>query len=149
MSGSRADIHDNHGWAAARPALSVLIPFLGDDPGPLLRRLDTEGPALAGRVELILLDDGTGDAALTARLKAALDALALPARAIPPAALCAQTTATCSARVLAERGTGSVAEAAALAAAGPGARLLGPRVFSSDRMASCALALQDHEGQDT
>lgn len=82
MSGSRADIHDNPGWAAARPALSVLIPFLRDDPEPLLRRLDTEGPALAGRVELILLDDGTGDAALTARLKAALDALTLPARLV-------------------------------------------------------------------
>jgi len=32
--------------------------------------------------ELILLDDGTGDAALTARLKAALDVLALPARLV-------------------------------------------------------------------
>jgi len=82
MSGSRADIHDNPGWAAARPELSVLIPFLRDDPEPLLRRLDTEGPALAGRVELILLDDGTGDAALTARLKTAIDALALPARLV-------------------------------------------------------------------
>lgn len=38
------------------------------------------------------------------------------------------------------RHTGSVAEACALVAAGPGARLLGPRVISSDRMASCALA---------
>ena len=41
MSGSRADIHDNSGWVGARPELSVLIPFLGDDPEPLLRRLDT------------------------------------------------------------------------------------------------------------
>lgn len=89
------------------------------------------------------------DKVATATFASFASALALPARAIPPAALCAQTTATCSARVLAERGTGSVAEAAALAAAGPGARLLGTRVFSSDRMASCALALQDHEGQDT
>lgn len=74
---------------------------------------------------------------------------ALPVVAIPPETLRAQTTATASARVIAERGTGSVAEAAALAAAGPGGRLLGPRVFSSDRMASCALAIQDHEGQNT
>lgn len=36
---------------------------------------------------------------------------------------------------------GSVSEAAALAAAGPGARLLGPRVISGDRMATCAIAL--------
>ena len=89
------------------------------------------------------------DKAATATFATFARAEALPARAIPPEALCAQTTATCSARVLAERGTGSVAEAAALAAAGPGARLLGPRVFSSDRMASCALAMQDHQGQDT
>ncbi|MEC8533477.1 MAG: glycosyltransferase, partial [Pseudomonadota bacterium] len=82
MSGSRADIHDNSGWVGARPELSVLIPFLGDDPEPLLRRLDTEGAAIAGRVELILLDDGTGDPGLTARLKATLDALALPARLV-------------------------------------------------------------------
>ena len=40
-------------------------------------------------------------------------------------------------------GTGSVAEAAALWAAGPGARLLGPRVVSEDRMATCALAIGD------
>ncbi|MHA6346914.1 cobalamin biosynthesis protein, partial [Roseivivax sp. CAU 1761] len=36
--------------------------------------------------------------------------------------------------------TGSVAEAAALAAAGPGARLLGPRAVSPDGCATCALA---------
>jgi len=82
MSSSRADIHDNIGWADARPIVSVLIPFLRDDPEPLLRRLDTEAAALAGRVELVLLDDGTGDAALTARLKTAIDALALPARLV-------------------------------------------------------------------
>lgn len=37
--------------------------------------------------------------------------------------------------------TGSVAEASALAAAGSGAQLLGPREISSDRMATCALAI--------
>ncbi|WP_395943919.1 glycosyltransferase family 2 protein [Brevundimonas sp.] len=81
-SASRADIHDNPGWPQAQPALSVLMPFLRDDPEALLRRLDTEAAALAGRVELVLLDDGTGDAALTARLKTTLDALTLPARLI-------------------------------------------------------------------
>lgn len=40
-------------------------------------------------------------------------------------------------------GVGSVAEAAALAAAGPGARLLAPRVVSADRLATCALAMGD------
>jgi len=82
MSQTRADVHDNPAWTAARPVLSVLIPFLRDDPSDLLPDLAREAPALAGRAELVLLDDGTGDANLTARLKAALDALALPARLI-------------------------------------------------------------------
>ena len=37
-------------------------------------------------------------------------------------------------------GTGSVAEAAALAAAGAGARLLGPRAVSADATAVAAIA---------
>ncbi|MGV6839940.1 MAG: cobalamin biosynthesis protein [Planktomarina sp.] len=37
-------------------------------------------------------------------------------------------------------GVGSVAEAAALAAAGAGAKLLGPRTISQDGMVTCALA---------
>jgi cobalt-precorrin 5A hydrolase len=41
---------------------------------------------------------------------------------------------------LAAHGTGSVAEACALLAAGPGAVLLGPRVVSADGQATCALA---------
>ena len=49
-------------------------------------------------------------------------------------------TATQSAASLKARGTGSVAEACALAAAGPGAYLLGPRAVSPDRLATCALA---------
>lgn len=45
-----------------------------------------------------------------------------------------------SARVIAEYGTGSVAEAAALAAAGPGARLISSRRTGPDGMAVVALA---------
>jgi glycosyltransferase involved in cell wall biosynthesis len=77
-----ADIHDNAAWAGATPILSVLIPFLRDDPTDLLGQLGREAAALSGAVEVVLLDDGTGDAVLTARLKAALGALALPARLI-------------------------------------------------------------------
>lgn len=55
-------------------------------------------------------------------------------------ALEAIDTPTRSAASLAARGTGSVAEAAALAAAGPGARLLVARRISPDRMATCAIA---------
>ncbi len=72
-------------------------------------------------------------AALSRRLR-------LPVIPVPPGALLAVTTLTHSPRVQEKRGTGSVAEAAALAAAGPKARLLGPRTVSPDRMATCALA---------
>lgn len=68
------------------------------------------------------------------------DALGLPVIPIDAAALAATDTPTRSAVSLAARGTGSVAEAAALAAAGPGARLLVPRRVSADRMATCAIA---------
>ena len=75
------------------------------------------------------------------------DALTLPLAAIPATQLAEQATLTRSARSLAERGTGSVAEASALAAAGPAARLLGPRMISNDRLATCALAVSKTEGQ--
>jgi len=74
--------HDSPAWAEARPAVSVLIPFLRDDPSDLMARLDQEAAAVAGQAELIVLDDGTGDAALSARLAALIDRLALPARLI-------------------------------------------------------------------
>ena len=66
--------------------------------------------------------------------------LALPVHAISPLALKSPQTATQAPASIAARGTGSVAEAAALCAAGPGARLLQSRVISNDRMATCALA---------
>ena len=49
-------------------------------------------------------------------------------------------TPTQSAASLAARGVGSVAEGCALAAAGPGAYLLGPRRVSPDGLATCAIA---------
>lgn len=67
--------------------------------------------------------------------------LGLDVHAVGPADLAAQTVRTRSDRVAARFGTGSVAEAAALAAAGPGARLLGPRVISGDGLATAAIAI--------
>ncbi|MBN8294778.1 cobalamin biosynthesis protein [Rhodobacter sp. NTK016B] len=49
-------------------------------------------------------------------------------------------TPTQSPASLSARGTGSVAEACALAAAGPGAYLMAPRAVSPDGLATCALA---------
>ncbi|BES71537.1 cobalamin biosynthesis protein [Marinobacter nanhaiticus D15-8W] len=50
------------------------------------------------------------------------------------------STMTQSEASLREKGTGSFAEAVALAGAGRDARLLGPRMVSKDRMATCAVA---------
>lgn len=66
--------------------------------------------------------------------------LGLPVLALPPEALHGQPTLTRSDRVRALYGTGSVAEAAALAAAGPGARLRGIRAVSADGTATAAIA---------
>lgn len=72
--------------------------------------------------------------------RAAMGELRLPVRAIADADLrrAAEGVVTRSARILARHGVGSVAEAAALAAAGPGARLLVPR--QAVEAATCALA---------
>lgn len=77
------------------------------------------------------------EAAVIRALAAGCD---LPLHAIPLEILKHQPTLTQSPRVQARYGTGSLAEAAALAAAGPGARLLGPRVTSQDGRATAALA---------
>lgn len=66
----------------------------------------------------------------------------LPIVAIGPLDLAAQTTPTQSPRLQARYGTGSLAEAAALAAAGPQARLLSLRVQSQDGTATAALAIR-------
>lgn len=63
--------------------------------------------------------------------------------AIDATALARQETATHSDASLAARGTGSLAEAAALAGAGQDARLIVARVVSGDGMATCALAKGD------
>lgn len=69
-------ITDNAAWTGARPRLSVLIPFMRDDPTGLLAALDRE----VLPVEVIVLDDGSGDPALAARVGEAVEAMRLPAR---------------------------------------------------------------------
>lgn len=80
------------------------------------------------------------DKATAPVFQALSDHLHLPIRAIAQDVLAQVETPTRSVTLRALRGSGSVAEAAALVAAGPGASLLGPRVVSADRMATCALA---------
>lgn len=67
-------------------------------------------------------------------------ALGLPLITVDPAQVAPMPTLTLSPASLAAYRTGSVAEAVALVAAGPGGRLLGPRCLSPDRRATCALA---------
>ncbi|MDB5429207.1 MAG: glycosyl transferase family 2 [Caulobacter sp.] len=75
-------IVDNKAWKTARARLSVLIPFKGDDPARLLAALDLE----QADAEIVLLDDGTNDGALTERLTAQVEALRLPVRFVRLAA---------------------------------------------------------------
>lgn len=81
------------------------------------------------------------DKADAACLRAVAEQLRLPVVAIDSATLSATETLTQSPKVTAARGVGSVAEAAALAAAGDGATLMAPRRISSDRLATCAIAM--------
>jgi cobalt-precorrin 5A hydrolase len=67
-------------------------------------------------------------------------ALGLPVVTLEPEALRGIATPTRSDRVAALFGTGSVAEGVALAAAGQGARLRGPRAVSADGTATAAIA---------
>lgn len=71
-----ASVTDNLLWDQARPRLSILIPFKGDDPGPLLTLLGRE----TGALELVILDDGSGDPVLAERVQAAVMALPFAAR---------------------------------------------------------------------
>lgn len=75
-------IIDNAAWAPARPRLSVLIPFLGDDPVQLIRELADQEQD----IEIVLLDDGGRDAGLTTRVSEAVQALATPCRFVKLAA---------------------------------------------------------------
>lgn len=87
------------------------------------------------------------DALATSRDKARAPAivalaaqLGLPLIAVDCAGI---ATPTQSPRVIAMRGTGSVAEAAALGALAPGARITVARITSRDRMATAAIAQGD------
>ncbi|MCZ4353890.1 cobalamin biosynthesis protein [Roseovarius aestuarii] len=73
--------------------------------------------------------------------------LSVPVLAINSAALAGIFTPTQSQRVQERYATGSLAEASALAAAGPGAWLVTTRVVSHDGMATAAIA--ENEGTDT
>ncbi|MGC2854419.1 cobalamin biosynthesis protein [Novispirillum sp. DQ9] len=74
-------------------------------------------------------------------------ALGLPLRAVPQDALAAAPAVTVSQASLREAGVPSVAECAALAAAGPGARLIVPRVVVGPVTCAIAQSGQDLSGE--
>ncbi|HEY2658894.1 MAG TPA: glycosyltransferase family A protein [Caulobacteraceae bacterium] len=76
---TKVTVAANAAWAEARPVLSVLTPFLRDDPSGLLAAIQAQASQLSTPIEIIALDDGTGDEALAARLTATVEALAMPA----------------------------------------------------------------------
>ena len=72
-------IIDNAAWAAAAPRMSVLTPFFRYDPCQLLTFLDLEASQLPGGVEIVVLDDGSGDEGLASRVAAVTEAMKAPA----------------------------------------------------------------------
>lgn len=68
------------------------------------------------------------------------DAINLPLITLSEAQIAGIPTLTCSPRIKARFATGSLAEACALAAAGPGARLIQPRLIGPSGHVTIALA---------
>ena len=90
-----------------------------------------------------VLDTKAEHPALAAWLSAiAGNARAVPVLPVPADRMAGQSVATQSPRLLARYGTGSVAEAAALSAAGPLAELAVQRLVASDGSATLAVAIR-------
>jgi cobalt-precorrin 5A hydrolase len=110
------------------------------------------GVTLASLREALLAAGGPVGLAAVATVSDKADAEALkllacecgvPIKAVSADVLAGINTPTQSQLITEKFGTGSVAEAAALAAAGPRARLIATRVVSQDRTATAAIAEGD------
>jgi cobalt-precorrin 5A hydrolase len=104
-----------------------------------------EALAAAGDCQTLAAIATVSTKAETNALKQLANELNVPIRAIPAEVLACIVTPTQSEWVKAKFGTGSIAEAAALAAAGRDARLVTLRVISHDRSATAAIAEGDGE----
>lgn len=96
----------------------------------VLRAVEAQG----GRAEALA---SLPEKAADARLQTLAAERGLP---LLSAVVAGQTTPTQSPRVLALHATGSVAESAALVAAGAGAKITVARIIAPDGMATCAMA---------
>lgn len=97
----------------------------------------------AGGTEGLAALATVGDKADAEPLKQLARECGVPIKAVSADALASVDTPTQSQLISERFGTGSVAEAAALAAAGPGARLIAARAVSQDRTATAAIAEGD------
>jgi cobalt-precorrin 5A hydrolase len=100
---------------------------------------------LAAGVDGLAAVATVSDKADLAALKLLAGEFNVPIKAIPADVLAGITTPTQSKLIKEKFGTGSVAEAVALAAAGRSARLISTRVVSQDRTATAAIAEGDGE----
>jgi cobalt-precorrin 5A hydrolase len=104
-----------------------------------------EALAAAGGSEGIAAVATVSDKADAAALKLLAREFNVPIKAVPADVLAGIATPTQSELIKEKFGTGSVAEAAALAVAGRRARLISTRVVSQDRTATAAIAEGDGE----
>jgi cobalt-precorrin 5A hydrolase len=118
---------------------AVIVAGFGFRPAATLDSLrDALYRAARGRKPDLLAT--AADKADATAFRALVAELGIGSTGIDAAALASQETLTQSEVTRASRGVGSLAEAAALSAAGKGARLITTRVVSNDGMATCALA---------
>lgn len=82
MTQATETVTDNATWTDAAPRLSVLTPFLRDDPTALIRALDRQTLGQPGAVELVVLDDGSNDDQLAQATTLTVAHATLPARFI-------------------------------------------------------------------
>ena len=75
----RVSVTLNLAWTGAAPVLSVLTPFLRDDPSGLLQAIEAQAARLSQSVEIIALDDGSNDEALADLVRGQIEGLAMPA----------------------------------------------------------------------
>ncbi|MDE5458206.1 precorrin methylase [Bradyrhizobium sp. CSA112] len=104
-----------------------------------------EALAAAGGPDGIAAVATVSNKAETAALKLLARELNVPIRPVPVDVLAGIATSTQSEFIKVKFGTGSLAEAAALAVAGRGARLISMRTVSQDRTATAAIAEGDGE----
>ncbi|MDA9527056.1 cobalamin biosynthesis protein [Bradyrhizobium sp. CCBAU 25338] len=102
-----------------------------------------EALATAGGPEGLAAFATVSDKADAEALKQLARECGIPIKAVPADRLVGIDTPTQSKLVAEKFGTGSLAEAAALAAAGPRARLIAARAVSQDRTATAAIAEGD------